>query len=41
MEYDDKRDAEDAMYECNGMTILNRRVIVEWAGQGGRSGTPP
>jgi arginine/serine-rich splicing factor 4/5/6 len=41
VEFDSPRDAEDAVYECNGQEMLGERIIVEHArgssaGYGGR-----
>jgi len=38
IEFDDKRDAEDAIKELDGATLLGRKIAVEWA-KGARRGS--
>ena len=31
IDFEDKRDAEDAIHGCDGMRFLDNRIAVEWA----------
>lgn len=40
VEFDDRRDAEDAMKACDGLEIMGSRIAIEWAkGPNRKSGT--
>ena len=42
VEFEDRRDAEDALYERNGAELLGSRISVEWArGPRGSRGLSP
>ncbi|UZO22775.1 uncharacterized protein OCT59_015125 [Rhizophagus irregularis] len=36
VEYQDERDASDAMKETDGLRVRGNRIVVEWAKNGGR-----
>ena len=40
VEFDDRRDAEDALRDLNGARLLGREIAVEWAKSEGRRTEP-
>jgi len=39
IEFEDRKDAEDAIKDLNGSTFFNRKIVVEWSGKPKRDAT--
>ncbi len=41
VEYEDRRDAQDALRDLDGVSVLGTRIAIEWAKGARRTGTRP